>query len=79
MADLSSIEGLSVDPTGERFQAGKRDGFTDWWEVRHYWPKHADKAYAQGYAFGWEMASDPLHEDGYDPHLAPTLKPSRRR
>jgi hypothetical protein len=76
---LPPTHGLTVDPSDERFKTGKRDGFTDWWELGHYWPKAEDKEYAQGYSFGWEMASDPLHEDGYDPQFRRRPKPRRRR
>ena len=78
MTELPPTEGLVVDPDSERFRHGKDDGFRDWWEVRHYWPRTTDKEYLQGYAFGWEMASDPLHEDSYDPHSPPELKPPGR-
>ena len=40
---------------------------------REYNPRATDEEYAEGYAFGWEMASDPLHEDGYDPQLDPAI------
>lgn len=79
MTYLPPTQGLTVDPNSERFRAGEKDGFTDWWEVRHYWPRATDKEYTQGYAFGWEMASDPLHEDNYDPHLSPKRKVSKHR
>lgn len=55
----------------ERFQRGKLDGFTDWWTGAEFKLAASDGEYLRGYAFGWEMASDPLHEDGHDPHLAP--------
>jgi hypothetical protein len=68
---LPPTEGLTVDQHNERFRHGRCDGFTDWWEEKEYSPKATDKEYAQGYAVGWEMASDPLHEDGYDPQVRP--------
>jgi hypothetical protein len=79
VTDLPPTDGLTVDPRSERFRIGRRDGFTDWWEIRHYWPKATDNEYSQGYAVGWEMASDPLHEDDYDPHLPPQRKPAGHR
>jgi hypothetical protein len=76
VTDLPPTEGLIIDPHSERFRHGKDDAFRDWWEQKEYSPKGADSEYVQGYAFGWEMASDPLHEDSHDPQLAPELCPS---
>ena len=71
MKDIPPTEGLSVDPNSERFRHGKDDAFSDWWDEKEYSPRATDQEYTQGYAFGWEMASDPLHEDSYDPQLPP--------
>ena len=79
MTDLPPTQGLLVDPHSEWFRKGKDDAFTDWWDEREYSPKDGGSEYSQGYAFGWEMASDPLHEDGYDPQLTPSVRVRVRR
>jgi hypothetical protein len=73
MARHRPTAGLVVDTHNVRFQHGKDDAFKAWWRDQAYHPNALDKEYVQGYAFGWEMASDPLHEDGHDPHLDPML------
>ena len=79
MAHLPHSDGLLVDPHDERFQVGKDDAFQDWWAEREYSPRATDEEYARGYAFGWELASDPLHEDGYDPQLGrDAVRPASR-
>ena len=78
MTDLPPTQGLLVDPHHPRFLLGKDNAFADWWDVGEYNPRATDEEYTEGYAFGWEMASDPLHEDGYDPQLDPAIdKPHR--
>ena len=78
MTDLPNTNGLLVDPHHARFLRGKDDAFVDWFDEREYKPRARDEEYAEGYAFGWEMASDPLHEDGYDPHIDPAIDARRR-
>jgi hypothetical protein len=65
-----AARGVHADPHDARFRHGKDDAFRDWWEARKYSPKASDFAYLRGYDFGWEMASDPLHEDGRDPQMS---------
>ena len=75
--EKSPPEGQWVDPHSERFRHGKDDAFVDWWDEKEYSPRATDTEYTQGYAFGWEMASDPLHEDSDDPQLPPELRPRK--
>ena len=74
MAEYPATHGLDVDIHDKRFQRGKDDAFKAWWAEQTYHPETTDKVYLQGYDFGWEMASDPLHEDSYDPQLDSRLQ-----
>ena len=69
---------LPPDVKEPEFRRGREDGFDAWWHHGDYAPKSQDLDYLRGYAFGWEMASDPLHEDSFDPHLDPRLKAKAR-
>ncbi len=62
---------MARDP---KFQRGKDDAFQAWWQHGEYAPRSEDTLYLDGYDVGWELASDPLHEDSHDPQLDPDLR-----
>ena len=67
--EVNPTEGRIAQRVSSPEGQGRYDGFHDGFQGHPKNPHSQDPGYLKGYEVGYEHATDPLHEDSYDPQL----------